>query len=106
MFQWFSTIFSLGAPGSRSASALPKPGLSNEIMMRTTMTLMMMIIVMMIMDPHVFSCVFHSFFQVSGIGARDLWGTLRNNSQIKLQKQDNMIPPDVKVMVLSYGRGE
>ena len=61
MFQWFSTIFSLGAPGSRSASALPKPGLSNEIMMRTTMTLMMMIIVMMIMDPHVFSCVFHFF---------------------------------------------
>lgn len=47
-----------------------------------------------------------SFFQVSGNGARDLWGTLRNNSQIKLQKQDNMIPPDVKVMVLSYGRGE
>ena len=85
--------------------------LSNKIMMITTVTLMMMtmtmmIIVMMIMDPHVFSCVFHSFFQVSGIGARDLWGTLRNNSQIKLQKQDNMIPPDVKVMVLSYGRGE
>ena len=47
-----------------------------------------------------------SFFQVSGIGARDLWGTLRNNSQIKLQKEDNMIPPDVKVKVLSYGRGE
>lgn len=34
--------------------------------------------------------------KLSGIGARDLWGTLRNNSQIKLQKQDNMIPPDVK----------
>ena len=66
MFQWFSTIFSLDAPGSRSASALPKPGLSNEIMMRTTMTLIMMmmtmmIIVMMVMDPRAFSCVFHFF---------------------------------------------
>jgi len=36
---------------------------------------------------------------VSGIGARELWGTLRNNSQIKLERQDDMIPADVKVHV-------
>ena len=34
---------------------------------------------------------------MSGIGARELWGTLRNNSQVKLEKEDDMIPPDVKV---------
>ena len=39
---------------------------------------------------------------VSGIGARELWGTLRNNSQVKLEKQDDMIPPDVKVMKTAY----
>ena len=35
--------------------------------------------------------------QVSGIGARELWGTLRKNSQVKLEKQDDIIPRDVKV---------
>jgi len=34
---------------------------------------------------------------VSGIGARELWGTLRKNSQVKLEKQDDVIPVDVKV---------
>ena len=34
---------------------------------------------------------------MSGIGAKELWGTLRNNSQSKLEKQDDMIPFDVKV---------
>ncbi|KAL9960173.1 hypothetical protein ACROYT_G033589 [Oculina patagonica] len=34
--------------------------------------------------------------KLSGIGARELWGTLRNNSQFKLEKQDDTIPPDVK----------
>ena len=34
---------------------------------------------------------------VSGIGARELWGTLRRNSQVKLEKQDDVIPLDVKV---------
>ena len=40
------------------------------------------------------------FHQVSGIGARELWGTLRHNSQSKLEQQDDMIPPDVKVTQL------
>lgn len=34
--------------------------------------------------------------KLSGIGARELWGTLRNSSQMKLEKQDDMIPTDVK----------
>lgn len=34
--------------------------------------------------------------KLSGIGARELWGILRSNSQSKLETQDDMIPVDVK----------
>ena len=34
---------------------------------------------------------------MSGIGARELWSLLRNKSQVKLEKQDDVIPVDVKV---------
>lgn len=34
--------------------------------------------------------------KLSGIGARELWGILRSNSQSKLESQDDMIPGDVK----------
>jgi len=34
--------------------------------------------------------------KLSGVGARELWGTLRRNSQVKLEKQDDVIPLDVK----------
>ena len=38
------------------------------------------------------------FCSVSGIGARELWGILRSDSQSKLETQDDMIPVDVKVI--------
>ena len=34
---------------------------------------------------------------MSGIGASELWSVLRNKSQMKLEKQDDVIPVDVKV---------
>ena len=34
---------------------------------------------------------------VSGIGANDLWTTLRSKSRVKLEKEDAMIPHDLKV---------
>lgn len=42
--------------------------------------------------------------KLSGIGAKELWSTLRNKSQIKLEKQDNMIPIDVKKAYTAFLR--
>ena len=43
---------------------------------------------------------------VSGIGARELWGTLRTDSQVKLEKQDDIIPHDVKVRTTMRRSGD
>lgn len=43
---------------------------------------------------------------MSGIGARELWGTLRKNSQVKLEKQDDVIPLDVKVRTTMQRSGD
>lgn len=43
---------------------------------------------------------------MSGVGARELWGTLRRNSQVKLEKQDDVIPLDVKVRTVMWRSGE
>ena len=43
----------------------------------------------------VFSFIY--FFKVSGVGAKELWATLRSKSRMKLEMEDDMIPVDVKV---------
>lgn len=43
---------------------------------------------------------------MSGFGARELWGTLRTDSQVKLEKQDDIIPHDVKVRTTMRRSGD
>lgn len=42
--------------------------------------------------------------KLSGIGASELWSVLRNKSQMKLEKQDDVIPVDVKKAYTAFLR--